>query len=417
MCITSYPAVASIELTPARPYSGARVLLGVSGGIASYKSAWLARLLTKAGATVDVVMTPAATEFIGAVTFEALTGRPVHTGLFDPGRALDHIKLAREATAIVVAPATADFMARAAAGQANDLLTACLLAATCPVLFVPAMNDHMWAHPQTQKNVEHLRGLGYRVVEPDEGMLAAGEGHGPGRMPEPEVIFSHVGRVLEKTSNLAGKRILVTAGPTREAIDPVRFISNHSSGKMGVALAESAWRRGADVHLIAGPLSIAAPAGVEVHKVESTGEMAAAVQGLLPQCDVLVMAAAPADFRPMTVASSKIKKANGVVPIELTSTPDILKSTKAARRANAVIVGFALETDDIVRNAKSKLASKDLDMIVLNDAREAGAGFGVDTNRVTFLMRDGTEERLPLMPKSDVADAILDRVERLIDGR
>ena len=362
-------------------------------------------------------MTPAATEFIGAVTFEALTGHPVHTGLFDPGRALDHIKLAREATAIVVAPATADFLARAATGQANDLLSASLLAATCPVLLVPAMNDHMWAHPQTQKNVAHLRELGYRIVEPDEGMLAAGEGSGPGRMPEPESIFAHVGRVLEKGSPLVNKRVLVTAGPTREAIDPVRFISNHSSGKMGVAVAESAWRRGADVHLVAGPLSIAAPVGIAIHRVESTADMAAAVEGLLPQCDVLVMAAAPSDFRPANVASSKIKKTKAVAPIELMPTPDILESTKAARRANAVVVGFALETDDVVANARGKLASKDLDMIVLNDAREAGAGFGVDTNRVTFLMRDGGEEVLPLMPKSEVADAILDRVERLIDGR
>jgi phosphopantothenoylcysteine decarboxylase/phosphopantothenate--cysteine ligase len=279
------------------------------------------------------------------------------------------------------------------------------------------MNDHMWAHPQTQKNVEHLRGLGYRIVEPDEGMLAAGEGSGPGRMPEPESIFAHVGRVLEQASTLANKRVLVTAGPTREAIDPVRFISNHSSGKMGVALAESAWRRGAQVDLVAGPLSIATPIGIHLHRVESTGDMASAVEGLLPQCDVLVMAAAPADFRPVDVASSKIKKANTVAPIEVTSTADILKSTKTARRANAVIVGFALETDDVVANARGKLASKDLDMIVVNDAREPGAGFGVDTNRVTFLMRDGSEEVLPLMSKSEVADAILDRVERLIDGR
>src|SRR5689334_12167098 len=242
-----------------RPYANRRVLLGVSGGIASYKSAWLARLLTKAGASVDVVMTPAATEFVGAITFEALTGRSVHTGLFDPGRALEHIKLAREATAIVVAPATADFLARAATGQANDLLSACLLAATCPVMLVPAMNDHMWAHPQTQKNVDHLRGLGYRIIDPDEGMLAAGEGSGPGRMPEPESIFAHVGRVLETASELTNKRVLVTAGPTREAIDPVRFISNHSSGKMGVALAESAWRRGARVDLVAGPLAVPMP--------------------------------------------------------------------------------------------------------------------------------------------------------------
>ena len=211
--------------------------------------------------------------------------------------------------------------------------------------------------------------------------------------------------------------MLVTAGPTREAIDPVRFISNHSSGKMGVALAESAWRRGAHVDLVAGPLSIATPVGVALHSVESTGDMAAAVEGLLPQCDVLVMAAAPADFRPVNVAPSKIKKANGMAAIELTSTPDILQATKTSRRANAVIVGFALETDDVVANARGKLAAKDLDMIVLNDAREAGAGFGVDTNRVTFLMRDGSEEILPLMPKSEVADAILDRVERMIDGR
>ena len=362
-------------------------------------------------------MTPAATEFIGAVTFEALTGRPVHTGLFDPGRALDHIKLAREATAIVVAPATADLLARAATGQANDLLSACLLAATCPVLLVPAMNDHMWAHPQTQKNVAHLRSIGYRVVDPDEGMLAAGEGSGPGRMPEPESIFAHVGRVLEKASPLVNKRVLVTAGPTREAIDPVRFISNHSSGKMGVAVAQAAWRRGAEVDLVAGPLATETPVGVGVRKVESTADMAAAVEGLLPHCDVLVMAAAPADFRPMNVATSKIKKATALAPMELASTPDILKSTKAARREGAIIVGFALETDDVVANARGKLASKDLDMIVLNDAREAGAGFGVDTNRVTFLMRDGSEEVLPLMPKSEVADAILDRVERLIDGR
>jgi phosphopantothenoylcysteine decarboxylase/phosphopantothenate--cysteine ligase len=248
-------------------------------------------------------------------------------------------------------------------------------------------------------------------------MLAAGEGHGPGRMPEPESIFAHVGRVLEKASPLANKRVLVTAGPTRESIDPVRFISNHSSGKMGVALAEAAWRRGAKVDLVAGPLSISTPIGVDVHHVTSTSDMAAAVEGLLPQSDVLVMAAAPADFRPMNVATSKIKKSNSVEPIALTSTPDILKSTKARRRANAVIVGFALETDDVVANARGKLASKDLDMIVLNDAREPGAGFGGDTNRVTLLSRDGSEERLPLMPKSEVADAILDRVERLIDGR
>jgi phosphopantothenoylcysteine decarboxylase/phosphopantothenate--cysteine ligase len=402
---------------PLRPYSGEHVLLGVTGGIASYKSAWLSRLLTKAGAQVDVVMTSAATEFVGAITFEALTGRPVHTGLFDAGHALDHIKLARAASGIVVAPATADFLARAAAGQADDLLTACLLAATCPILLVPAMNDHMWAHPQTQRNVTHLRELGYQIIDPDDGMLAAGEGAGPGRMPEPEVLFAHVGRLLERGAGLRGKRVLITAGPTREAIDPVRFISNHSSGKMGVALAAAAWRRGANVDLVAGPLSVAPPPGVSVQSVESTADMAAAVDRLLPQADILVMAAAPADFRPATPAGSKIKKTKTPEPIALAATPDILLTTKNARRPGAVVVGFALETNDAVTNGRQKLEAKDLDLIVVNDATEEGAGFGVDTNRVTLLMRGGDDERLPLMPKTDVADAILDRVERLIGGR
>jgi phosphopantothenoylcysteine decarboxylase/phosphopantothenate--cysteine ligase len=401
-------------LSTARPYSGARVLLGVTGGIASYKAAWLARLLTKAGASVDVVMTPAATEFVGAITFEALTGRPVHTGLFDAGRALDHIKLAREATAIVIAPATADFIARAAAGQGNDLLSATLLAANCPVLLVPAMNDHMWAHQQTQRNVAHARELGYRVLDPDNGALAAGEGSGPGRMPEPDTIFAHVGRLLETGATLAGRRVVVTAGPTREPVDPVRFISNHSSGKMGVALAAAAWRRGAIVDLVAGPMSVAAPAGATVHWVDSTDDMAAAVARLLPAADVLIMAAAPADFRVGAPASIKIKKTDTAPTLSLVNTPDILLTTRAERRPGVVVVGFALETNDALASGRRKLASKDLDMIVVNDATEAGAGFGVDTNRVTLLRRGGEDENLPLMPKSDVADAILDRVENLL---
>ena len=401
-----------------RPYSGKRILLGVSGGIASYKSAWLARLLSKAGAEVDVVMTPAAQEFIGAITFEALTGRPVHTGLFDQGRALDHIKLAREADAVVIAPATADLMARAAAGQADTLLTAALLATEAPVLVVPAMNDRMWAHAQTQRNVAHLRELGYRVLEPDEGMLAAGEGHGPGRMPEPETIFAHAGRLLEARGPLAGRRIVVTAGPTREAVDPVRYISNHSSGKMGVALAQAAWRRGADVALVAGPLGVAAPVGPRLRSVETTEEMAAAVSDELARADALIMAAAPADFRPAQRADRKIKKSDGApAPIALAKTTDILAATRASRRPGAVVVGFALETHDVLAYGREKLAAKGLDLIVVNDATEPGAGFGVDTNRVTIIARDGREEALPLQSKDDVADAILDRVEALLDGR
>lgn len=399
-----------------RPYARSRILLGVTGGIASYKSAWLARLLTKAGAEVDVVMTRAATEFVGQITFEALTGRPVHAGLFEQGRALDHIALARQANAIVVAPATADFLARAATGQADDLLTAVLLAAACPVLLVPAMNDHMWAHPQTQRNVNHLRTLGYRILEPDQGDLAAGEGSGPGRMPEPETIFAHVGRLLDRGS-LAGKTVLVTAGPTREAIDPVRFISNHSSGKMGVAIAAAAWRRGADVSLIAGPLSIAPPPAIEVIAVQSTGDMKEAIDRALPTADVLIMAAAPADFRPSKPQGSKIKKTESPQPIALAPTSDILRSTISKRRSGAVVVGFALETDDVLSNGRKKLVAKDLDLIVVNDATEPGAGFGVDTNRVTLIARHGEDTVLPLMSKAEVADAILDHVEALLNGR
>jgi phosphopantothenoylcysteine decarboxylase/phosphopantothenate--cysteine ligase len=404
---------------PLRPFANRRVLLGVAGGIASYKTAWLARLLSKAGAEVDVVLTRAATEFVGAVTFEALTGRPVHTGLFDPGRALDHIHLARAAHAVVVAPATADLMARAATGQADDLLTACLLATEAPVLLVPAMNDRMWAHAQTQANAAHLRTLGYQLLEPDEGMLAAGEGSGPGRMPEPEVIFAHVGRLLEnRDAAIAGRRVLVTAGPTREAIDPVRFLSNHSSGRMGTAIAAAAWRRGAAVTLVAGPLAVPVPVGVRHVHVESTTQMQEAVARELPTADVLVMAAAPADYRPSEVSAGKLKKTGEARSIALAENADILASTRAARRDGAVIVGFALETDDVVANARRKLTAKDLDLIVLNDAKEAGAGFGVATNRVTILARGSDEpERLPLLTKHEVADAILDRVEAVLRGR
>jgi phosphopantothenoylcysteine decarboxylase/phosphopantothenate--cysteine ligase len=401
-----------------RPFDGRRVLLGVTGGIASYKSAWLARLLGKAGAAVEVVLTPAAGEFIGRVTFEALTGRAVHSGLFDAGRALDHIKLARDADAIVVAPATADFIARAAAGQAGDLLSAVLLAASAPVLIVPAMNDAMWAHRQTVENVRHLEEtLGYHVLPPEEGMLAAGEGSGPGRMPEPETILAHVGRLLEPNGALRGRRVVVTAGPTREPVDPVRYISNRSSGKMGVAVAAAAWRRGADVVLIAGPITAPAPIAVPIHAVETTEEMAAAVERELAQADALIMAAAPADFRAAEPATSKIKKRSAPKAVALAPTTDILASTRSARRNNAVVVGFALETDDVLRGAREKLDAKALDLIVVNDAREKGAGFGVDTNRVTLLGRDGTEESLALLSKDEVADEILDRVEKLLNER
>jgi phosphopantothenoylcysteine decarboxylase/phosphopantothenate--cysteine ligase len=400
-----------------RPFDGRRVLLGVTGGIASYKSAWLARLLTTAGAEVDTILTRAAREFIGAITFEALTGRRVHTALLDEGHALDHIKLPRTADAIVVAPATADFLARAAQGRADDLLTACLLAAEAPVLLVPAMNDRMWAHAQTQRNVARLRELGYTVLDPDDGPLAAGEGTGPGRMPEPEAILAHVARALERDVTFNGRRIVITAGPTREPVDPVRYLSNRSSGKMGVALASAAWRRGARVTLIAGPLSVPIPPGVEHVAVETTEEMAAAVEQSLSAAQVLIMAAAPADFRAAQPAKRKIKKDSAPSAIALAEAPDILVSTRGARQNGLVVVGFALETGDALAGGREKLASKGLDLVVVNDATEAGAGFAVDTNRVTLIDRLGAEDRLPILTKAEVADAILDRVEAMLSGR
>jgi phosphopantothenoylcysteine decarboxylase / phosphopantothenate---cysteine ligase len=397
-----------------RPFDERRILLGVTGGIAAYKSAWIARLLSQAGAAVDVVLTRSAAEFIGAITFEALTGRPVYTALIAEGHALDHIKLARGANAVVVAPATADFIARAATGHADELLSACLLATTAPVLIVPAMNDRMWAHHQTRANVAHLREIGYTVLDPDEGPLAVGEGSGPGRLPEPEAIVAHVARLLEPAGALRGKRLVVTAGPTREPIDPVRFLSNRSSGKMGVAIAAAAWRRGADVRLIAGPLSVPGPTGASVTTVETTEQMRAEVERAIREADALIMAAAPADFRPAAPADQKIKKANAPPAIALEPTPDILASTIASRSKKLVTVGFALETSSALEHGRGKLASKQLDLIVVNDATEPGAGFTVDTNRVTFIDREGRTDEQPLMAKGDVADLILDRVERLM---
>lgn len=392
-----------------RPFEGRRILLGVTGGIASYKSAWLARLLSQEGAAVDVVMTRAATEFISPLTFEALTGRPVHTALIAEGHALDHIKLAKAADAIVVAPATADFCARAAHGRADDLLAAILLATEARILLVPAMNDRMWAHPQTRLNAAHLREIGYGVLDPEIGALAAGEGTGEGRMPEPETIVAHVARMLDDAA-FKGRRVVVTAGPTRELVDPVRVLSNRSSGRMGVALAAAAWRRGADVTLIAGPLEVAAPVGPTIVRVESTEEMSNAVQRAVANADVLVMAAAPADFRAAEVAGAKIKKGSAAPTIELTPTPDILRESAPHMRAGAVRVGFALETNDGIENAQQKLASKSLDFIVLNSALEPDAGVGVETNRVTIISRDGAAEEIPLMLKREIADIILDRV-------
>lgn len=377
---------------------------------------WLARLLTQLGAEVDVVMTRGAGEFIGAITFEAVTGRAVHTDIFKVGDALAHIRLARAADCVVVAPATADFLARAVQGRADDLLAAILLAADCPVLLAPAMNDHMWAHEQTRRNAAHARDIGYEVIDPDSGPLAFGEGEGPGRLPELETIVARIERLLAGDSSLRGRHVIVTAGATREPIDPVRFISNHSTGKMGVALAAAAWTRGATVTLIAGAIEVAPPSGVHVVRVETACDMAHAVRTVLQGASVLIMAAAPADFRARETVDHKIKKSSRPSSIELIETVDILSDTRSERPIDLIAVGFALETDDLVANARAKLQTKGLQLVIANRAAVPGEGFGADTNRVTVVSAAAVEQ-LPLMSKHDVAEQILDRVETLLNGR
>ena len=402
--------------TGRRPWLGRRVVLGITGGIAAYKFVQLARDLARNGAVVDVVMTRAAREFVGAISFEAVTGRAVLSDILADGHALDHIRLAREADVVCIAPATADFIARTAAGRSDDLLTAILLATRAPVLVCPAMNDNMWAHAQTQANVDRLRELGYTVVGPATGPLAFGEGAGPGRAEEPETVLQHIGRALGTESAWSGRRVVVTAGPTREAVDAVRVLSNRSSGRMGFAIAAAAWRRGADVLLISGPAQLEPPPGPAVQRVETAQEMADAVGDAVADADVLFMAAAVADFRPASPARGKMKKSDAPDALRLEPAPDVLRVTRDRRRAGALIIGFALETGDGRASARAKLRDKGLDLIVLNSADEPGAGFDVETNRVTLIRADG-EEDLPLMSKHDVADALLDQVRPLLTER
>lgn len=411
------PSDVGAPLVPRRPWVGRRVLLGVTGGIAAYKSVQLARDLTRLGAVVDVVMTEAAQQFVGPITFEALTGRPPHTRIIAQGHALDHIRLAREAEVICSAPATADFIARAAAGRAHDLLSAILLASSAPVLICPAMNDAMWAHAQTQANVARCRELGYRIVGPAEGPLAYGEGSGPGRFEDPVVILEHIGRALEQDDAFPGRRVVVTAGPTREPLDAVRVLTNRSSGRMGYALAAAAWRRGAEVLLIAGPSDVSPPPAVPLQRVETAAQMVEAVAAALPQADILIMAAAVADFRPAHPVAGKVPKSEAPASLPLEPAPDVLLSTRAVRRPGIVAVGFALETGDGRDKARQKLLAKGLDLVVLNAADEPGAGFDVPTNRVTLISSSGSVEELPLAAKTEVAEQILDRIAPLIRAR
>jgi phosphopantothenoylcysteine decarboxylase / phosphopantothenate---cysteine ligase len=396
-------------------WTGRRVVLGVSGGIACYKSCTLARRLTEAGAQVDVILTAGAGEFVRPLTFEALTGRPVLGSLWEPGGALSHVRLGQAADLVLVAPATAHLIARMAQGLADDLLTTLLLASTAPILLAPAMNDEMYGHPQTRANLERLRARGVGLVGPEIGALAEGPSERPGRMSEPETILAHAARfVRESAGKLRGRRVVVTAGPTRESIDPVRVVTNRSSGRMGYRVAEVAWERGADVVLISGPVALPAPVGVRLRRVETTKQLEDAVREELPGADVLVMAAAPADFRPSDPSDSKRARNDGALAIPMEPTADILSATRGVRRPGSVMVGFALETGDALTKGRAKLERKDLDLIVVNDALEPGAGFEVDTNRVALLDRVGTARILPLQSKREVAEAILDAVEQAL---
>jgi len=391
--------------------AGRHVVLGVSGGIACYKSCTLARRLTEGGATVDAVLTASAAEFVRPVTFEALTGRPVLTSLWERDRALAHIGLAREPDLVIVAPATAHLLARAAMGLADDVLTAMLLARTGPVLAAPAMNDAMFAHPATRANLHTLAARGWHFVGPDTGPLAEGPSERPGRMSEPEAILAAAERLLLQRAPWQGKSVIVTAGPTREHLDPVRVVTNPSSGRMGYALAAAAYARGAEVVLVSGPSDLPLPFGVTAHRVETTAEMQRATQGLAKRADLVIMAAAPADYRPAKPADTKRPRASGAITIELEPTPDILSSLERPKKC--VVVGFALETGgDGLAKAQAKLREKHLDAIILNDAHEPGAGFEVTTNRVTIIRRSGEPIELPLLSKRDVADKILDAVEQ-----
>jgi phosphopantothenoylcysteine decarboxylase/phosphopantothenate--cysteine ligase len=391
------------------------VVLGVCGGIAAYKSCELLRLFTESGHGVRVVPTAAALKFVGTPTWAALSGRPVATEVWDDAHEVPHVRIGRHADLVVVAPATADMLAKAAHGIADDLLTNTLLTATCPIVFAPAMHTEMWENPATQANVALLRSRGFVVIEPAVGRLT-GADTGKGRLPEPSEIFEIARRALAHRTDLVGRHVVVTAGGTREPLDPVRFLGNRSSGKQGYALARTAVARGARVTLIAANVTLSDPAGAALVRVGTTEELRKATVEAAAGADVVVMAAAPADFRPATVADQKIKKSDDGTPptIELVTNPDIAAEVGAAKRAGQVLVAFAAETHDALPNARAKLARKRADLIVVNEVGTDRV-FGADRNTVTILGTDGDPIELGELPKDDVADAIWDAVVTRLD--
>lgn len=394
--------------------TGRRIVVGVTGGIAAYKACELVSRLKKRGAEVRVVLTEHACQFVPPLTFETLSGNPAYTDAFDRKYEIGHVSLAKWGELFIVAPCTANCMAKMAAGIADDLLSTTFLAMTGAVLIAPAMNCAMWRNPATQQNLALLLGRGVRTVGPESGFLACGD-RDVGRMSEPEQIVEAAESILNPLRDLEGKRVLVTAGPTVERIDPVRYITNRSTGKMGYAVAEAAAARGAQVTLVSGPVKLDAPAGVNRIRIESSAQLCEAVLAGGAHADIVIQAAAPADFRPKTVAEQKIKKTGAGMTLELEATTDIAAELGRRKRAGQILVAFAAETSDVLENARRKLEKKNADLIVANDVSRSDAGFGADTNVVTLISR--TDARaLEKMSKRAVADAILSRVRELMDS-
>ncbi len=389
---------------------GKTVVLGVTGSIAAYKIAYLASALVKLHADVNVIMTQNATNFINPITFETLTSHKCLVDTFDRNFQynVEHVALAKRADIFMVAPASANVIGKMANGIADDMLTTTILAAKCPKLVSPAMNTNMYTNQIVQDNLEKLKHYGFEIIDPANGYLACGD-TGAGKMPEPETLLQYILREIACEKDLAGKRVLITAGPTQEKIDPVRYITNHSTGKMGYALAECCMRRGAEVTLVSGPVAIQPPMFVDVVPVTSAEEMAREVKTRADSQDIIIKAAAVADYRPVNPADEKIKKKDGDSSIELERTEDILKYLGEHRKQGQFICGFSMETEHMVENSTAKLDKKNVDMIVANNLKVSGAGFGTDTNIVTLITRAGAKE-LPIMSKSEVADAIMDEI-------
>ncbi|MBS4032154.1 MAG: bifunctional phosphopantothenoylcysteine decarboxylase/phosphopantothenate--cysteine ligase CoaBC [Clostridiales bacterium] len=390
--------------------TGKRIVLGVTGGIAAYKTVELCRLFVKSGAQVRVIMTEASKRFVTPLTFQTVSGHAVYDDLFSAATrySVEHIGLAKEADLFIIAPATANCIGKIAGGIADDLLTTSVMAACSPVLLVPAMNVRMYENPVTQGNLNKLVSLGYHFVPPAEGDLVCGD-TGRGRMADVQDIYTAAAALLSAGTRWQGKNFLITAGPTREALDPVRYLTNHSSGKMGYALARAAVEQGADVTLISGPVNLSHPPGVRVISVTTASEMYQAVLAAYPKADVVIKAAAVTDYRPASISGQKIKKTTDDMTISLVKNPDILAEL-GKRKEKQILVGFAAETTDVFENAADKLSRKNLDMIVANDLTEPGAGFTSDTNIVRLIFKTGQDKQLPLMSKQDVAQRILDEI-------